>query len=191
MNATLGLRAKTGRAIAVVLTGSRTAPLFVWRGEVSLIDPAVPATGQPYHEVMEMAWSESVVAVRPLVLAIEAVAGAVLRELIADMRARGMDVRAMGVVGSAPRNLEKIGNYHIRAHAAEGVLFRQVLETAAKLNGLPCSGYSEQELNEAASGLPVAAVMKNLGRSAGAPWRADERLAATAAWLALMIGHRS
>jgi hypothetical protein len=184
MPATLGLRAKTGRAIAVVLTGSRTAPLFVWRGEVSLVDPAVPATGQPYHEVMEMPWSEAVVAVRPLVAAIEAVAVVALKALIADMRARGMDVRAIGVVGSAPRGLEKIGNYHIRAHAAEGVLFRQVLETAAKTNGLPCSGYSEEGLKEAASGLPVTAVMKKLGHSAGSPWRMDERLAATAAWLA-------
>jgi len=169
----IGFRAKTGRAIAVVLAGDQRKPQFVWRGEVGLIDPNLPLDEGPYHPFMEMPWSEAQIAVRPVVDAIEKYASKVLRRLVDEM-----NIRAAGVVGSPPRNIEKIGNPHIRAHATEGILFRRVLELAAKKNKIPCTGYSDRELR-------APAMMKEIGRAAGPPWRTDERLAATAAWLAL------
>lgn len=181
INAAAGFRAKTGRAIAVVLCARGSAPEFIWRDEISLVDPSMPATGEPYHEVMELPWREAVVAVQPLVAAIEAVAVDALNGVIGEMRARGVDIRGVGVVGSAPRKLESIGNYHIRAHAAEGVLFRRVLENAASARSLACVGFSESEIKEQASNT----AWKEIGRVAGAPWRTDERLAAAAAWSAL------
>lgn len=182
--AAIGFRAKTGRAIAVVLSGDAKVPRFVWRGEISLMDPAVPAVTGPYHEVMELPWSEATVAVQPLVRSIEAATNDVVRRLIADMRERDVDVRYAGVVGSAAKNLERIGNYHIRAHAAEGMLFRRVLEVAAAKSRLRCIAYSENELKEESDDEMLATV-KLLGRQAGPPWRADERSAATVAWIAL------
>ena len=176
----VGLRAKTGRAIAVVLSGSRQDPRFVWRGEVSLVDPANPATGEPYHEVMELPWNEATVVVQPLVTAIEKVAQAVMRNLILEMKRHGVTIRAAGIVGSAPRSLDRIGNQHIRAHAAEGILFRRVLEVAGVHNHLKCFGVSEADLSK-----PADAILKEFGRAAGAPWRTDERLAASVAWIAL------
>src|ERR1041385_238346 len=83
--ALLGLRAKTGRAIAVVLSSKGE---FLARREIPLSDPAVAGTAQPYHVVMEMPWSEAMVAVRDLVKAIERVATSELRAL-----AREFDVR--------------------------------------------------------------------------------------------------
>ena len=52
--------------------------------------------------------------------------------------------------------------------------------------------FSERELSdESSAALPSAASAKStltrIGRSAGPPWRADERLAATAAWIAMAI----
>ncbi len=47
--ASIGLRAKTGRAIVVVLCGPADAPRVLRRVEVRLTDPEVRATGQPYH----------------------------------------------------------------------------------------------------------------------------------------------
>jgi len=182
--AALGLRAKTGRAIAVVLAGDADAPSFVWRGSLSLVDPTMPATAGPYHEVMELPWNEALVAVQPLVAAIEAAATRAIRDVIASSK---VPIRAAGIVGSPPRNLARIGNEHIRAHAAEGVLFRQVLESGAKTNLLSCVAFSESELKMRESALPdLAATLKQFGRAAGPPWRSDERLAASAAWLALL-----
>ena len=168
MPALLGLRAKTGRAIAVVLSSTGQ---FLARREISLVDPEVEDTAQPYHAVMEMPWSEATIAVRPLVEAIERVATKELRAL-----AREFDVGAVGIVGAPERALEKIGSEHIRAHAAEGVLFRHVLEVAAEKNKLRHRTFNEKALS-------IDARTQELGRAAGSPWRAEEKMAATAALL--------
>ena len=180
-DAAVGFRTRTGRAVAVVLSRGDGAPAFVWRQEVSLVDPSLEIG--PYHTVMELPWSEAVVAVQPLVSEIEGIADNVLREIVADMRSRGLRVKSVGVVGSPPRDLARIGNPHIRAHAAEGTLFRRVLETAAKRLRIRCSGYTEDEVAKAAK--VSAAEMKRIGAAAGRPWRVDERLAAMGAWAVL------
>ena len=166
MPALLGLRAKTGRAIAVVLSSNGE---LLARREISLVDPEVENTAQPYHVVMEMPWSAATVAVKDLAKAIERVAISAVRAL-----AREFKVGAVGIVGAPERALEKIGNEHIRAHAAEGVLFRHVLEVAAEKNKLRHRAFTEKSLS-------IDPRVKELGRAAGSPWRADEKMAATAA----------
>jgi hypothetical protein len=188
--ASIGLKARTGRAIAVVLGGSLDAPELIKRAELILTDPRMPATFQPYHEVMELPWNESQVKVKPYIRAIEKVATKALEDLIHELRSQGLTVAGVGIVGSADRDFSKIGNFHIRAHAAEGILFRQVLEHAATKNKLPQRTFVEKTLlTEAAKmfGWTTARLnnwLKNIGRTAGPPWRAEQRLAATAAWLA-------
>src|SRR2546422_727739 len=70
-------------------------------------------------------------AVRPLERQIEPIAIKMLSGLLNDLASKGFDVPSVGVVGSPDRQLDRIGNPHIRAHAAEGILFRRVLEIAA------------------------------------------------------------
>jgi hypothetical protein len=189
--AAIGLKAKTGRAIVVVLSGPPDAPQIIKRTELVLTDPLVPATYQPYHEVMELPWKESQVKVKSFVRAIERVAARGLAELVGELRSEEMKVIGVGIAGAADRDLGKIGNYHIRAHAAEGLLFRQVLEFAAKTNKVASHTFIERDLQtQAASelGCTVARLntyLTSLGRSAGPPWRSDQRVAATAAWLTL------
>jgi hypothetical protein len=191
INAAIGLKAKTGRAIAVVLCSAADAPELVRRTELILTDPLVPATFQPYHEVMDLPWKESEKKVKPSIRAIEKVAAKALAQLVHELRAEGLAVAGVGIAGSANRDLSKIGNYHIRAHAAEGLLFRQVLEFAAQANKLPHRTFVEKTLAaQAASefGWTIAKLndaLTTLGRSAGSPWRAEQRVAATVAWLAL------
>lgn len=174
----------------MVLAVTRDVPEFVWRGEIALVDPAWPEPFGPYHSVMELPWEEAEVAVRPLVARVETAARTAIETLVQQMTADGGKVATVGVVGSPDRSLAKLGNYHIRAHAAEGILFRRVVELAAERNGLACQAFSEKEvMHQAALRLggeaKVAAHLKTLGRQAGAPWRADERAAAAAAWLTI------
>ncbi len=189
--ATIGLRAKTGRAIAVVIGGSRTAPLVLSKTEIKLTDPKIPETFQPYHEVMDLPWEQSQRAVRTFIRPIEVVARKALAKMIRDLQAEGLRVKGVCVVGSKDRNLTRIGNYHIRAHAAEGILFRRVLELAAEAHGLPTRTFPDRELEKAATSelkLSPAAIkqaLSILGRSLDPPWRADEKSAALAAWLTL------
>jgi hypothetical protein len=189
--AAIGLKARTGRAIAVVLSGPANAPQLIKRSELILTDPRLPATFQPYHEVMDLPWKESEKKVSPFVRAIEKVAANALAELIHELRAQGLAVSGVGIVGSADRDLSKIGNYHIRAHAAEGLLFRQVLESAAQTNKLAHRSFVEKTLLAQAASERHRTVaqlnkqLKSIGEFAGPPWRSDQRIAATAAWLVL------
>lgn len=177
--AILGLRSKTGRAIAVVLAGNRDAPQFVLRREVRLVDPSM--TIGPFHPVMDLPWAEAQIAVQGVLAKIERITVKAIADLLEEIRARGFAVGAAGVVGSPDRNLAKIGSPHLRAHAAEGVTFRRVLETAAARHELEVTSFSDRDI---ASRAP-ADLIKALGRVAGPPWRADEKAAATAAWTLL------
>jgi len=190
--ASIGLKAKTGRAVAVVLYGLGDSPCLLRRTDIVLVDPKIPATSQPHHEVMELPWREANVAVQPFVKAIETVAANALARLVREIESDDFKVCGVGIVGAGDPNLEKIGNPHIRAHAAEGVLFRKVLEIAADRNGLAKRAFIEKGLEELlASELKCTAAslksrLMQLGRSAGPPWRADQRIAAMAAWPALI-----
>ena len=97
--AAIGLKARTGRAIAVVLSRSRNAPELSKRTEITLTDPRITATFQPYHEVMDLPWDESEKKVKPFVRAIEKVATKALAQLIHELRAEGLEVVGIGVAG--------------------------------------------------------------------------------------------
>jgi hypothetical protein len=187
--ASIGLKAKTGRAIAVALQGPAAAPQLIKRMELVLTDPCIPQTFQPYHEVMELPWLESQKKVKPFIRAIEKVAAKALGELVREIESEGLQVVGVGIVGGADRDLAKLGGYHIRAHAAEGLLFRQVLEFAAQANKLSYRTFVEKVLlTQAASELGLSPPTLNtrlgsLGSALGPPWRADQRVAAAAAWL--------
>lgn len=187
----IGLRAKTGRAIVVVVGGTRDAPVILYKAEIKLVDPKIPETAQPYHQVMDLPWPESERAVQKFVSAIERVATKALGRLIAEQAERSLTVRCVATVGAKDRDLARIGNSHIRAHAAEGVLFRRVLDEAAVANKLPFRSFAEREFEENLKkelGAKSSVVKKKLDQAACAlppPWRADEKLAAMAAWLVL------
>jgi hypothetical protein len=187
----IGLRAKTGRAVAVVLGGRVEAPQILKRVELRLVDPAFPETGQPYHEVLDLPWDKAQMAVRKIASRIKTTASKEIGRLVREAQAEGAIVCEIGIVGAGERNLEKIGSTHIRAHAAEGVLFRAVLEAGAVANDVPNRRFDERSLEKIAetelklSPERIKAQLAEMGRSVGSPWRADEKAAAIAAWLAL------
>ena len=102
-----------------------------------------------------------------------------------------MIVSGVGIVGAKNKDLARIGNFHIRAHAAEGVLFRNVLDLAADANGLKKRTFPDRDFEEitkielGAQSATVKRRLNELGRTLVPPWRTDEKQAATAAWLVL------
>jgi hypothetical protein len=188
-NVSLGLRAKTGKAIAVAICAGKNGPEFVGRWNVLLHDPAVPETGMPHHYVMELPWAEAQRAVKPYEKKIERLAAATLTAIAGDLKRSGYQMTSVGVVGSPERDLSKIGNFHIRAHGAEGILFRRVIELAAEKKKLRWRGFSDREFLPAAAAelrIPEERLndaLSDLGKAAGRPWRKEERLAAAAAWI--------
>src|ERR1700720_5005585 len=97
--ASIGFKAKTGRAVAVVLCGPAESPQIAKRTELALTDPRVPETSQPHHEVMELPWVEAQVAVQPFVSAIERVATAALAQLVRELQSESLKVVGVGIVG--------------------------------------------------------------------------------------------
>ena len=130
-------------------------------------------------------------AVRGAEKELEVAATGTLRATIRELRARGLDVASVAIVGAPERRLASIGSPHIRAHAAEGVLFRRVWQVAAESLGMPSETFSEKGIELSCAdrlGLTVEDVrarLVELGRALGRPWRADEKAATMAAWMAL------
>src|SRR5205807_6310934 len=181
----IGLRAKTGRAIAVVLGGSSRTLVVLLKTEIKLVDPKVPDTAQPYHAVMDLPWEESQRAVRKYAVAIERTAKKALAKLIEEQASNGRKIAGAGILGAPDRDLARIGNPHIRAHAAEGVLFRRVLDLAAQSSGLRRETFPDREFDQITKARirsDIAAVrrtLNDLGRTVAPPWRVDEKQAAT------------
>jgi len=189
----VGFRVKSGHAIAVALEGSRAAPRVVARHVIELSDPGIPETRQPYHDGMFQT-EEDARAVARRVAIVKRCAKKSVAALVAQMErpavAERSPMRAALVVGSLI-DPATVANPHIRAHANEGRLFRTVLEEALAAHHIECDVIIDKELpGRAAKGLgrPPSAVARTVaafGKTLRGPWRAEEKAAATAAWLAL------
>jgi hypothetical protein len=190
----VGLRPRTARAIAVVVSGTMQSPQIVARTQLTLCAPDQATLHGPYHEVMDLPWDQAVRAVQVAEREIEALATSRLKDLLLDLRTRGIDITHLAIVGAPDRKLQSIGNPHIRAHAAEGVLFRHVWQAAADSIGIPSLTFTEKDF-EAFTCIRLqlgAVALRNqlaaFGSAIGRPWRSDEKFAAMAAWLALEAG---
>jgi hypothetical protein len=185
----IGFRVKSGFAIAVGVSGSAAAPVVVARRIVELSDPDNPRTRQPYHADVGTAQEDQREIAR-LTAIIERAANASVASLLAGDPFVGRRCRGALVVGSVI-DPARVGNLHIRAHASEGRLFRTVLERALKERGVPCSVFVEKSLGgQAAKALArpqdqIRKVVGRLGDRIDGPWRAEEKAAATAAWMVL------
>jgi hypothetical protein len=111
--------------------------------------------------------------------------------LLFGCRSTRFRIRRAGLVVGSQIDPALVANPHIRAHALEGQLFRTVLADALRAHEIRCVILTERNaLVTAATVLkkPVAELqraVKDLGRSVAGPWRAEQKLAALAAWVAL------
>ena len=190
MTAAVGFRIKSGHAIAVALAGPSASPSVILRSVVALSDPAIPQTKQPYHAGFGTA-REDTDAVERLAAIVRRCAGASIDALFANARLARSACRGAALVVGSVIDPAQVGNPHIRAHASEGRLFREVVEEALRSKSVEVSVIVEKALaSEAVRRLDrteaeIKAAVAALGRSVDGPWRADEKAAATAAWVAL------
>jgi hypothetical protein len=188
----IGFRVKSGFAVAVVIEGPAASPLAIARHIVEMSDPNERWTRQPYHNRMfKTETDEGEIARR--VKIVKRCAKKSVSELIDQIRRAplsGARLSAALVVGSVV-DPATIGSPHMRAHANEGRLFRTVLEDALKSQGISVDVFVEKTLATKAAivlGRPPAAldkVVAGFGETLGTPWRAEEKGAATAAWMIL------
>ena len=188
--AALGFRVKSGWAAAVLLTGSARSPQFCDVRRIDLSDPRLPETRQPYHAAMGKLETDTT-KINRRVSVVRSIAQQSMATLLRSYRGKGYAIsRAVLVVGSQV-DPDSIANAHIRAHAFEGQLFRSVLEQALQTCGtrteifLERDAYAQGATKLKESNDTVRRVIQNFGRATQGPWRAEQKLAALAAWLAL------
>jgi hypothetical protein len=186
----LGFRVKSGYAIAVALRGPASAPGIVARRIVELSDPASAETRQPYHDGFYKQQNDSREIARRLKI-VKRCAKRSVDALLKDECFAGLRCRGAGLVVGSVIDPKQVGNLHIRAHASEGQLFRTVLLDALRSHGITCVVAVEKTLAETAvKGLrrtdaEIKRTLASLGKTLGGTWRANEKAACAAAWMAL------
>ena len=186
----LGLRVKSGWAAAVLLNGPAHSPRVCRSFIIDLSDPKTPATRQPYHARMGKLETDAG-KIDARVQIVCRVTNKSIADLLADCRDKKVAIRTAGIVVGSQINPDLIANPHIRAHALEGRLFRTALADALSAHRIRTFAFIERSAyREASSQLKrsissVKAVISKLGRSVEGPWRAEQKLAAIAAWIAL------
>jgi hypothetical protein len=160
------------------------------RRTVELSDPEIPETRQPYHAATGVAETNSENLERRVEI-VRRHARRSVSELIRGCRAAGHQLCGAGLVVGSDVDPEGIANLHIRAHAAEGRLFRTVLEDGVRQAGLETLVVRERDLYAKASRrlrrseADLKRTAGQLGRGHARPWRAVEKTAAISAWLIL------
>lgn len=192
--AAIGFTVKSGWAATVLLIGSPASPHLADSRRIDLSDPAIPESRQPYHAGFGTARSS----------------GAELKRLVSSVRRferrsvmsvvetyeTGHALTGAGLVVGSLNDPGRIANQHIRIHALEGQLFREVVEQALAAGGLECSVWRERDLYAAAAKLlrdtepQIRSTVTALGREIDGPWRAEQKAAAVAAWLVLAADGR-
>jgi len=188
--AALGVRVKSGWAMAVLLAGPASAPRVLDCRRIELSDPTVPRTRQPHHAGFGIE-QKSRRTIARLVRIVERCARASLGGLVRRYRADGVALRGVGIVVGSVIDPAQIANPHIRAHASEGALFRRVVDDAARRSGLGSIVVRERDVypttaratRRTETGMKGA--VAELGGAVSGPWRTEEKTAAAAAWLVL------
>ncbi len=188
--AALGFRVKSGWAAVVLVNGPIDSPALRDNRVIDLSDPQFPETRQPYHATMgkletdttQTKWRTDIV---------QRVTKQSVTKLLADYRRKGYAIKDAFLVVGNQLDPAKIANPHIRAHALEGQLFRWVLEKALNAHKIRTAIFLERDaFANAAMELKRSTdearrTIQNFGRSTDGPWRAEQKLAALGAWLAL------
>jgi hypothetical protein len=188
--AAVGLRVKSGWAAAVLLTGTARSPQLFDVRRIELSDPQHPETRQPYHAAMGKLERDA----RKINQRIDVVRGIAqqsIATLLAGYRQQNFRIRRAALVVGSQIDPDSIANPHIRAHAFEGRLFRSVLEESLRAHRIRASilierhayAHAVEELKQ--TNQNVRRKIQNFGREMEMPWRAEQKLAAVAAWLAL------
>jgi hypothetical protein len=187
--AALGFRVKSGWAAAVLLKGPARSPQLCDVRQIDMSDPQLPETKQPYHAAMGKLETDRR-KINRHVDVVRRIAEESIATLLASYRQNGYTIRRAALVVGSKVDPDSIANPHIRAHAFEGQLFRAVLQEALQAHRIRTDVLIERDAYARAaaqlkqSGDELRRVIQSLGRSK-APWRAEQKLAALAAWLAL------
>jgi hypothetical protein len=192
MNVAFGMKAHSGWTALVVL-GKRDGDFVVVdRRRIELVEEEWAK--QPYHAAEDLKPGAARDLVERGVEAAHRIAVREMRAAVKRERERGNEVEACAVLVGSPMpdwSVEEILAVHFRMHKAEGVLFQDVLQAAARACGITLVAVPAKQLAtqaRTAFGLRTSRILTQialLGKSVGPPWGKDQKEATLAAAIAL------
>jgi hypothetical protein len=191
MRAALGFRVKSGWAMSVLLAGPASSPNLLGCRSVLLSDPNEPQSKQPYHAALDLPEKEGVAIVRKLRKIVIDAAEHSVSELLKRASELKCSVGGAALVVGSLVDPASLHNDHMRAHGLEGQLFRTALEDAIRAHDIRCNVLVEKTAYETVaktvhkSPAETKRAIAMLGDSHNGSWRAEEKLAALAAWMSL------
>lgn len=188
--AAVGFTVKSGWAAAVLLVGPAGAPRVADSRRVEISDPAIPDSIQPYHAGFGTA-RDAGDELKRLVSSVKSYGRRSIGALIKQHQQDCGKLAGAGVVVGSLIDPKTIGNDHIRIHAMEGKLFREVVIDTAERSGLKCVVYRERDLHPAAAEAlrtnepALRKKLTEIGKEVEGGWRAEQKAAALSAWMLL------
>jgi hypothetical protein len=186
--AALGVRAHSGWAAYVVLSGNPESPDIVARGRMALCDPAIAGSKQPFHEAEPMPFA----AAEKFIARCTASSAGLAANAVGESADR-FSPKACCVLTASGKplpDLKGILASHSYIHAAEGEFYRGAVAAACRGRAIPVRRVRERDMAAELQTLPLASAaakarLTEFGKQLGAPWTQDEKLAALGAWLML------
>ena len=189
-HAALGCRVKSGWAAAVLLNGSARSPRLCDDQRIDFSDPQLPGTRQPYHAAMERLETDTKKISRRVEV-VRHVTEKSIAKLLAGYRQQNFTIKRAALVVGSQIDPRSVANAHIRTHALEGQLFRSVLQESLHAHCILTDvlierdAYARAAVQLKQSNENVRRAIQKFGRDRKAPWRAEQKLSAVAAWVAL------
>jgi hypothetical protein len=184
MRIALGFRAHSGWAAMVAAAGTPDAPSVLDRRQITIADPNLTGSKQPYHAAAQLPIEQAGALVQRAIESSRALARDAIASALRDFASQGQQAARCAVLLASGRvlpGLAAILASHTMIHTAEGELFRDALLWAARDCGLPAIGIREKSLAPA-----LLQRLAPLGKSLGPPWTKDQKYAAAAALMALL-----
>ncbi len=179
----IGLRIKSGFAIAAVVSKSREGFAIEAVRTVALSSEELPQSRFPYHPTIELPERQGAALSDKAVKEVRRTAAREMRKLLQECGG----VERAGIVVGSVIDPDSLGNPHVRVHALEGKLFREVVAEALAGQGIDCGvlverdAYAKVAADVSATEQRLRTEIAALGQGRIKPWRSEEKLATLAA----------
>lgn len=186
----IGFKVRSGFAIAAIVDASARGVIIEAVRKVALSSESLPQSRFPYHPTIEQPEREGAALSGKAVKEVRRVAAQELGKVLEEFA--GIERAAM-VVGSVI-DPDSLGNPHVRVHALEGKLFREVVAAELQKHEISCGvlverdAYAKVAADVAVGEAKLRTDIAALGHGKFKPWRSEEKLATLAAWWRIQAG---
>lgn len=186
----IGLRIKSGFAIAAVVNAGADGIVIEAVRKVLLSSEALPQSRFPYHPTIELPQRQGAALSEQAVKEVRRTATQEMRKVLEEFAG----IKRAGMVVGSVIDPDTLGNPHVRVHALEGKLFREVVAEALAQQGIDCGvlverdAYAKAAADRESNEPKLRAQVAALGHGRIKPWRAEEKLATLAALWSMVPG---